>query len=266
MTQLFISHSHQDSELARLLVDVIESFFSVPDRKVLCSSLPGYKLEVGSPTIDELRKRISSSELVIALISPNSLESDWVLFELGAAWITAKHTIPILTGELSAEDLPAALKQNIAGKINNRNDLINLIDVIHEKLDWPVKNQRAGNANVDALVKKANSISFPMISTEMMGELKSSFTDKLNDLPENQRKILNFIQNRDRLVSQTEIQNSSEFQHMSIMETYFRLENLRMLSLVEKEITGGTTRKPEYSYTVSKEYLKHVALKRRIMG
>jgi hypothetical protein len=258
MTQLFISHSHQDSELSRLLVDVIESFFSVPDREILCSSLPGYELDLGSLTSDELRKKMNSAELVVALISPNSLGSNWVLFELGAAWVATKRTVPILAGELSAENLPAALKQNIAGRINNRNDLINLVDVIHEKLGWTIRNQRAGNASIDVLVTKVNDISFPAMPTKIMEELKRSYLDKLNDLPENQKKILSFIQNRDRFVSQVEIQANPDFEYMNPMELYFRLENLRMLGFVEKEITGGTARKPEYSYRIAEEYLSYI--------
>lgn len=260
MTQLFISHSHRDSEIARQLVDVLESFFSVPTKAIVCSSVPGYELSVGSLTSDELRYKLNLAQLVIALLSPNSLASDWVLFELGAAWVTSTNTVPILIGELSEENLPAALKQNIAGKINDRNDLSNLVDVIHEKLGWNIRNQRAGNANIDALVKKTSAISFPTISTKIIDELKISYPDKLDNLPKNQRKILTFISNQARFVSQGEIHTNSDFQHMSAMELYFRLENLRMLGFIEKEITGGTTSKPEYSYRISKEYLSYIAL------
>ena len=261
MTKLFISHSHRDHEIARSLVDIIESFFSVPNESILCSSVPGYELDLGSLTSDELRTKLSIAELVIALLSPNSLMSNWVLFELGAAWGIGKSVVPLLVGDLdlSEKDLPAALKQNLAGRVSSRNDLLKLIDKIEKSLDWNVRNQRLGIANIDSLIEKTKHISFPFIPNDILEELGRSYKDKIDNLSEKQEKILRFVQSKNYLVNQNEIRkHDSEFRNMGNAELYYRLDRLRILGFVEKQQTGGSSDRPEYSYRIIKRYLDYI--------
>jgi len=177
------------------------------------------------------------------------------LFELGAAWGIGTFTIPLLIGDLSEDDLPAALKQHIAGRMRDQNDLINMIDVIQDKLGWNIRNQRAGNASIITLVNEASRIFLSKVPEEVVNELLISYEEKLDNLPETQRRILSFIQSKDYLVSDAEIQN---FRSSSISELYYRLESLRMHGFIEKQKVGGSSDRPEYGYQVTKEYLNYI--------
>jgi hypothetical protein len=58
----------------------------------------GYKLSGGAKTEGELRKEIQRARYFIGPITPESLISQFVLFELGARWGSDEHRVPILAG------------------------------------------------------------------------------------------------------------------------------------------------------------------------
>lgn len=107
--RLFISHSHKDEDLAKKLVDVITFGLEVPRGAMRCTSVPGYQLDLGTMGSEALRRELGSAACVIAILTPNSLAADWVLFELGAAWANAKMAVPLLAGGLIDQDIPRAV-------------------------------------------------------------------------------------------------------------------------------------------------------------
>src|SRR5688572_21577538 len=54
--KLFISHAHRDVEIAEQLVTALELAMDVPDGAIRCTSVPGYKLDLGSMAPDVLRR------------------------------------------------------------------------------------------------------------------------------------------------------------------------------------------------------------------
>lgn len=83
---IFISHSSDDVDIAEELIALLRDSLSIKSDKILCTSLPGYKLTGGQNVDEALRNEIINSKIVIGIISDVSLQSMYVLFELGAAW------------------------------------------------------------------------------------------------------------------------------------------------------------------------------------
>lgn len=108
--RLFISHAHADSVLAARFVDTLEAAFAIPPGALRCTSVPGYQLDIGTMAADALRRELGAAACVVALLTPNSIGNDWVLFELGATWVNAVAVIPLLAGGLQNKDLPGALR------------------------------------------------------------------------------------------------------------------------------------------------------------
>lgn len=106
---VFISHSSVDEPLAERLVTLIRSALNLPTEKIRCTSLNGFRLPVGISTNDRLRQEIHDSKVFIALITPSSLQSTYVLFELGARWGTQKPLIPLLACGMQGKKLPDPL-------------------------------------------------------------------------------------------------------------------------------------------------------------
>jgi hypothetical protein len=107
--KIFISHAHEDEDLARALVDMITKAFELSDSAVRCTSVPGYKLPAGVHTASQLRNEIEQTEFVLGVITPRSIESKYVLLELGAAWGLGKRTFPLVACGIKASSIPGPL-------------------------------------------------------------------------------------------------------------------------------------------------------------
>lgn len=144
--QLFISHDHGDVDLARVVVSAIELAFEVPRGAIRCTSLPGYRLDLGARTSEALRRDLTGATVVIGLLTKASLRSSWVLFELGAAWGHDKTAIPLIAGELEEADIPPALREVIAGHLTDPTMGAQFLDQLGRLLGWREGNRDAAVA------------------------------------------------------------------------------------------------------------------------
>ena len=68
-------------------------------------------LSAGEDWQSKLKDELSKCDLFLVLLSPNSVESKWVLHELGAAWAIDKPIVPIVTHPEVFTKVPVALNQ-----------------------------------------------------------------------------------------------------------------------------------------------------------
>jgi hypothetical protein len=108
-TRIFISHAHEDEDLAQALVAVLTKAFEISDSAIRCTSVSGYKLPAGVHTASQLRSEIEQTECVLGVITPRSMESKYVLLELGAAWGLGKRTFPLVARGVKASSIPDPL-------------------------------------------------------------------------------------------------------------------------------------------------------------
>jgi hypothetical protein len=107
--KIFISHSSKDAAIARALIDLLRSALLVPADELRCSSVPGNKLPPGASVEEQLKVEVLESTAFLVLLSPSSIQSVFVLFELGARWGSGHEIFPVLVGGLKAAALPAPL-------------------------------------------------------------------------------------------------------------------------------------------------------------
>ncbi len=108
---IFISHREYERDLAAALTELIISSLEIPDNKIRATSVAGYQLPFGKTIAEQLKADINESDAVFVLITPSSLQSNWVLFELGASWALGSMLIPILAPGLTEKDLPGPLAE-----------------------------------------------------------------------------------------------------------------------------------------------------------
>ncbi len=131
---VFLSHSARDAELARALVELLRSALSIPTQRIRCTSVPGCKLQIGADTNQQLRREVLSARAFVALITEVSIESAYVLFELGARWGSDRFLAPLLGGGAGPGVLAGPLKALNALQCNQE-DLLQFVRNIGDELD-----------------------------------------------------------------------------------------------------------------------------------
>jgi nucleoside 2-deoxyribosyltransferase len=58
----------------------------------------------------KLRNELSSADVVIALLTPSSVDNKWVLHEIGAAWALEKPIIPVVSRRDILNKMPLSLE------------------------------------------------------------------------------------------------------------------------------------------------------------
>jgi DNA-binding PadR family transcriptional regulator len=133
--RIFISHSRADEDLAGELITLLEKALLLGVNEIRCTSVAGYDLPAGATIDDQLRLEIEESELLIGLVTENSLRSTYVLFELGGRWILRKPLIPVLGKGAKASTLREPLKSLVAASCDNRAQLFALVENIAKRLE-----------------------------------------------------------------------------------------------------------------------------------
>jgi nucleoside 2-deoxyribosyltransferase len=100
--KVFLIHSERDADFARdlrrLLMNRVNArVFSQED------------LNAGEKWQTKLRNELTSSDVVVALLTPSAPESDWVLHEIGAAWGLRKPIIPVVSRRDMLNRIPISL-------------------------------------------------------------------------------------------------------------------------------------------------------------
>ncbi len=102
--RLFISHISEESKVALILKEWIESSF-VGQCDVFVSSDKD-DIPAGSKWIDEIDRALENAKACIVLCSPLSLTRPWINFETGCGWIKRVPIIPICHSGQKKGSLP----------------------------------------------------------------------------------------------------------------------------------------------------------------
>lgn len=107
---LFISHSEQDQDLVLDFIELLHEIFTMEEINIICTSIPKYSIRPGVDINQYLKNCIQECDMVLGFITPNSMQSAYVLFELGGAWVAEKAVIPILCHTTGLELVRQPLK------------------------------------------------------------------------------------------------------------------------------------------------------------
>ena len=108
--QIFISHSSNDHGIAKALIDLLQKSLNLSSDEIRCTSLDGYRMRSGVQIDETLRSEVHDCVLLIGLITPSSINSAYVIFELGARWGAEKPLIPLLASGITPDHLEGPLK------------------------------------------------------------------------------------------------------------------------------------------------------------
>jgi len=124
---VFISHSSRDDALAAALVLLLQKALKLDNEQIRCTSVKGFKLPIGQNMDEVIRRELLDCQLFIGLITPNSLRSEYVLFELAARWGAGKRVIPVLALGATYDAIPSPIQRLTALDFGKDGEIENLI-------------------------------------------------------------------------------------------------------------------------------------------
>jgi hypothetical protein len=157
MVDVFISHSSEDSQLARQLVDLLRSSLNLRAQQIRCTSVDGYGLPAGADTDEQLREEALAARAFIGILSPFSLASAYVLFELGARWGAKQPLIPLLAPGMGSQALRGPLTGLNALNCESAGQLHQLVSDVGKTLGIEAESPAVYQGNIEAILYSGHS-------------------------------------------------------------------------------------------------------------
>ncbi len=154
---VLISHSSKDAALASELTEFLRAGLALRADQIRCSSVDGYRLPAGVNTEAQLREEVHSAKEVIGLITPNSLASPYVMFELGARWGAGLPMIPLLAG-IGPGEMRGPLAALNALSCSTEAQLHQLLGDVAKGIDMSVQKPESYLRYLNAVKQKADAI------------------------------------------------------------------------------------------------------------
>jgi hypothetical protein len=109
---VFVSHATADKWLARTVCEKIEAIGASTFRD-------DRDINGGDDIPEEIRRQIKQSREIVVLLTPDSVDRQWVILEVGAAWGWSKRMrIIILMNHVSVDPIPDMIKNKKAISLN----------------------------------------------------------------------------------------------------------------------------------------------------
>jgi hypothetical protein len=104
--RIFVTHASSDQPLAEALARYILSTSQLDESQVFCSSAEGMGIPVGDQLINHLESVLRNTSVVVQLVTPAYLRSEYCMWELGATWIRRSiQKFPMHVPEINPADI-----------------------------------------------------------------------------------------------------------------------------------------------------------------
>jgi hypothetical protein len=129
MLRIFLSYAEADRESARKLQRLLARRLNL---RVFTTDM----LSAGENWRTKLRRELTQCNIFMVVLSPDAMDSNWVLQELGGAWALEKPIVPVVSQPeiLSRVPVPVDEESLIEIKDLDKPDVINHILERYEKL------------------------------------------------------------------------------------------------------------------------------------
>jgi hypothetical protein len=123
--KLFISHISEESNLALVLKEWIESSFAGQCEVFVSSDKDD--IPAGAKWLDEIDKALENAIAFVVLCSPASLARPWINFETGCGWIKRVPIVPVCHSGQSKSALPPPISMFQAIEVEDEKFISDLL-------------------------------------------------------------------------------------------------------------------------------------------
>lgn len=152
---VFISHSFQDKALARELVMLLKAALKLTDASIRCASVQGNKFPFGALIDEQIKQEVAESKVFIALLTPHSLKSFYVLFEIGARWGKGKSLGPLLARGTKAANIGGPISGIHSLSATDRDEMRQFIGDVAGQLGVSRVEANSYDDELDAVIGEA---------------------------------------------------------------------------------------------------------------
>jgi hypothetical protein len=103
LKRVFFSHATSDRTLARTIREQILDLTEEPV-EIFLSTRPGH-IPAGKEWWLIIQRELKTADGYIVLLTPESVNRPWVVFEIGAAWMTGRRMLTVCTSDLDRDSL-----------------------------------------------------------------------------------------------------------------------------------------------------------------
>lgn len=125
MGGVFISFIHEEQEIASCVQTFIRSVLGSDVGAFM--SADTWQVFAGERWLERIVAELKNAQVVVLMLSPESVKRPWVNFEAGAAWINDSVIIPVCFGGLTKDALPKPYSSLQAVDLTEENDRYYLI-------------------------------------------------------------------------------------------------------------------------------------------
>lgn len=158
MIDVFISHASEDKLVAERVIDLLRAALNLRVDAIRCTSVDGYRLPVGADSDEQLREEILAARAFVGILSPMSLASAYVLFELGARWGAKKQLAPLLAPGMTTHALRGPVAGLNALSCESAAQLHQLVQDLGKLLDIEPEAPQTYQAKIDAVVYSSAAV------------------------------------------------------------------------------------------------------------
>ena len=142
LKRVFISHAHDDRELAGYVREMLQAALALSDDEIVCTGDGQYGLPPGADLKQELTARLQSTRALFLLATPAARGKEWVNYECGvASQLKEEHRLEFITLIPTATDIdavPAPYRHAISVVLSEGDQIRSLVDHIRTSLGAPV--------------------------------------------------------------------------------------------------------------------------------
>ena len=220
MIRIFISHSHLDNEIAKKLTEYLKVALKLEASAIRCTSVIGHELEPGENIESYLQNEIKEGDIaLIGLLTKHGLASDWVLFELGAAWGKGKKIIPILGPGLKVEDLPGPLKNYKPVSIDSKFSFNAMIRALSKRLEIDQLHGDIQELRRDELIEGLKNWQLKSLQGDNSQEVTEQLKNQRQELEKSHQQKLNDVK-RDFEIEKDELDKEYQQKKREIEQSH----------------------------------------------
>lgn len=132
---VFVSHASKDKAILKLFVDnILKKGLNLKDENIVLTSYEATGVVPGDNIPEYIKKNIGDASIVLAMISKNYKKSEVCLNEVGAAWALGKTPVQIMLPNTNIESLGWLIHLDKAARIDDRDSLDSLEEVLCKAL------------------------------------------------------------------------------------------------------------------------------------